>query len=60
MRIGFLIGSVATLQPTFAGNYLAWSAHRRGHEVSFVAADELSFLDDGSVFATTFRVRAGD
>ncbi len=60
MRIGFLIGNVATLQPTFAGNYLAWSAHRRGHEVSFVAADELSFLDDGSVFATTFRVRAGD
>ena len=60
MRIGFLIGELATLQPTFAGNYLAWSAHRRGHEVCFVTADDLSFLDDGSVFATTLRVRAGD
>jgi glutathione synthase len=60
MRIGFLIGGISTLQPTFAGNYLAWSAHRRGHEVCFVTADELSFLDDGSVFATTLRVRAGD
>ena len=60
MRIGFLIGGIATLQPTFAGNYLAWSAYRRGHEVCFVTADDLSFLDDGSVFATTLRVRAGD
>jgi len=60
MRIGFLIGSLSTLQPTFAGNYLAWSAHRRGHEVCFVTADELSFLDDGRVLATTLRVRAGD
>jgi glutathione synthase len=60
MRIGFLIGSLSSQQPTFAGIYLAWSAHRRGHEVCFVTPDELSFLDDGSVFATTLRVRAGD
>jgi glutathione synthase len=60
MRIGFLIGNLASQQPTFAGNYLAWSAHRRGHEVCFVSADDLSFLDDGSVFANTLRVRAGD
>jgi glutathione synthase len=60
MRIGFLIASLPTLQPTFAGIHLAWSAHSRGHEVCFVTADDLSFLDDGSVFATTVRVRAGD
>jgi glutathione synthase len=60
MRIGFLISGNSALQPTFAGIYLAWSAHRRGHEVCFVSADDLSFLDDGSVFATTLRVRAGD
>jgi glutathione synthase len=60
MRIGFVIGTLATQQPTFAGNYLAWSAHRRGHEVCFVAADDLSFLDDGSVLASTLRARAGD
>jgi glutathione synthase len=60
MRIGLLIGGLPSLQPTFAGVHLAWSAHRRGHEVSFVTADDLSFLDDGSVLATTLRVRAGD
>ena len=60
MRIGFLIAGLPSLQPTFAGVHLAWSAHRRGHEVCFVAADDLSFLDDGSVYATTLRVRAGD
>ena len=60
MRIGFLIGDLPSLQPTFAGVHLAWSAHRRGHEVCFVTADDLSFLDDGSVYATTLRVRAGD
>ena len=60
MRIGFLIGGLPALQPTFAGIHLAWSAHHRGHEVCFVTADDLSFLDDGSVFATTLRVRAGD
>jgi glutathione synthase len=60
VRIGFLIGGMSALQPTFAGIHLAWSAHNRGHEVCFVVADDLSFLDDGSVFATTLRVRAGD
>jgi glutathione synthase len=60
MRIGFLAGPIPTLQPTFAGIHLAWAAHRRGHEVRFVTPDDLSFLDDGSVFATTLRVRAGD
>jgi glutathione synthase len=60
MRIGFLFGGLSSLQPTFAGVYLAWAAHRRGHEACFVAAEDLSFLDDGSVLATTLRVRAGD
>jgi len=60
MRIGFLIGSLAAVQPTFGGVHLAWAAYRRGHEVCFVTADDLSFLDDGSIFATTLRVRAGD
>ena len=60
MRIGFLISDGSSLQPTFAGLHLAWSAHCRGHEVCFVTAEDLSFLDDGSVFATTLRARAGD
>lgn len=60
MRIAFVIGNPAAQQPSFAGIHLAWSAHGRGHEVRFVAADDLSFLDDGSIYASTLRVRAGD
>jgi glutathione synthase len=60
MRIGFLIRDLPSLQPSFAGVHLAWSAQRRGHDVSFVCAEDLTFLDDGSVIATTLRVRAGD
>lgn len=60
MRIGFLVGPLGTIQPTFAGIHLAWAAHRRGHEVRFVTPDDLSFLDDGTVYATTLRVRAGN
>jgi glutathione synthase len=60
MRIGFLIAGLPALQPTFGAVHLAWAAQRRGHEVRFVTAEDLSFLDDGSVFATTVRVRAGD
>jgi glutathione synthase len=60
VRIGFLVGPVATLQPTFAAIHLARAAHHRGHQVRFVSPDDLSFLDDGTVFATTLRVPAGD
>jgi glutathione synthase len=60
MRIGFLVSTLAAQQPTFAGIHLAWAAHRRGHEVRFIAADDLSFLDDGSILAITVRARAGD
>ncbi len=60
MRFCFLVGDVSAQQPTFGSVHLAWAAHRRGHEVRFVSAGDLSFLDDNSVLATTVRVRAGD
>jgi len=60
MRIGFVIGNLTSQQPTFSGIHLAWAAHCRGHEVRFVSSEDLSFLDDGSVFASTLRVRTGD
>ena len=60
MRICFLVSDVRTQQATYGGIYLAWAAHRRGHDVRFVSVDDLSFLDDNSVLATTLRVRAGD
>src|SRR5215471_2424680 len=60
MRICFVVADVRDQQPTYAGVYLALAAHRRGHDVRFVSVDDLSFLDDNNVLATTARVRAGD
>src|SRR4051812_12748314 len=60
MRICFVVADVRDQQPNYAGVYLALSAHRRGHDVRFVSVDDLSFLDDNNVLATTTRVRAGD
>ena len=45
---------------TTPGSTWRWPAHRRGHDVRFVSVDDLSFLDDNNVLATTTRVRAGD
>lgn len=60
MRICFVVAEVRAQQATFTGIYLAWAAHRRGHEVRFVSVDDLSFLDDNNILAQTTRVRAGD
>ncbi|MES1157747.1 MAG: hypothetical protein ABUL67_01485, partial [Haliangium ochraceum] len=60
MRICFVVADVRAQQPTFSGIYLALAAHRSGHEVRFVSVDDLSFLDDNNILATTTRVRAGD
>jgi glutathione synthase len=60
MRICFVVAEVRAQQATFSGIYLALAAHRRGHEVRFVSVDDLSFLDDNNILATTTRVRAGD
>src|SRR3954469_23532278 len=60
MRICFVVAEVRAQQATFTGIYLAWAAHRRGHDVRFVSVDDLSFLDDNNILAQTTRVRAGD
>ena len=60
MRICFVVADVRAQLPTFAGIYLAHAAHRRGAEVRFVSVDDLSFLDNNTILATTRRVRHGD
>lgn len=60
MRVCFLVGDIKSQQTTYGGISLALAAHRRGHDVRFVAADELSFLNDNNVLALTTRVRAGE
>lgn len=60
MHVCLLVADVKTLKPRYGGVYLAWAAHRRGHQVHFVSVDDLSYLDDNSVLGMTVRVRAGD
>jgi glutathione synthase len=60
MRICFVVADVRAQQPTYAGIYLALAAHRRGVDVRFVSVDDLSFLDDNTILATTRRVRHGE
>jgi glutathione synthase len=60
MRVCFLVRDVKAQKPGYGTVHLAWAAQRRGHDVRFVSVDDLSFLDDNSVLATTTRVRAGD
>ena len=60
MHICVLVGDVKALKPRFGSVHLAWSAHRRGHDVHFVSADDLSYLNDNSILGTTTRARAGD
>ncbi|MES1206124.1 MAG: hypothetical protein ABUS79_09330 [Pseudomonadota bacterium] len=60
MRICFVVADVRAQQPTFAGIYLAHAAYRRGIDVRFVSVDDLSFLDDNTILATTRRARHGD
>ncbi len=60
MHICVLVGDVKALKPRFGSVHLAWAAHRRGHDVHFVSADDLSYLNDNSILGTTTRARAGD
>jgi len=60
MRICFVVADVKDQQPTFTVTYLALAAHKRGHDVRFASVEDLSFLDDNNVLATTTRVRAGE
>ncbi len=60
MRICFVVADVRAQLPTYAGIYLALAAHRRGADVRFVSVDDLSFLDNNTILATTRRVRHGD
>jgi len=59
MRLCFVVADARAQHPSFTGIYLAHAAQARGHAVSFVSVDDLSFLDDNNVLATTRRVRHG-
>jgi glutathione synthase len=56
----FLVADVDALKATFGGVHLGWAAQRRGHDVRFVSAGDVSLLDDNTALASTRRARAGD
>jgi glutathione synthase len=56
MRVCFVVNGVRTQRPTYTTAHLAFSAHRRGHEVAMVSVDELSHTDDNAVFGKLARV----
>jgi glutathione synthase len=51
MRIAFVVADVAQQSPTFGTLYLARAALRRGHDVSFIGVDDLTFAPDNRVLA---------
>jgi glutathione synthase len=55
MRIGFVVNSIATEQPTYTTTRLAMGAANRGHETWLIGVDDFSHQPDGAVAA---RARA--
>ncbi|HXI57339.1 MAG TPA: hypothetical protein VNO55_14830 [Polyangia bacterium] len=49
MRLCFVVNNVRTQRPTYTTLHLAFSAHRRGHDVAFVSVDALSQGDTADV-----------
>lgn len=56
MRIAFYVNALPTEEPSYTTTLLAHQAHRRGHEVFYVAVDDLSYRKDGSLAARTWGV----
>ncbi|MGE0432310.1 MAG: hypothetical protein AB7K09_11635 [Planctomycetota bacterium] len=58
LRIGFLVGNPTAQLASFATVLLAFEAHRRGHDVSLVGADDLTVSPDGRISARLHRAPA--
>lgn len=59
MRVCFIVNNVKTQRFTYTTAQLAFSAHRRGHEVALVSVDALSHGNDGVVVGDLTRPRPG-
>jgi glutathione synthase len=59
MRLCFVVNNVRTQRPTYTTLHLAFSAHRRGHDVAFVSVDALSQGDTADVIGDIVRPKAG-
>ena len=54
-RIGFLVGNPSAQLGSFATILLAYEAHRRGHDVTLIGADDLTVDPEGRVRAAVRR-----
>jgi glutathione synthase len=59
MRLAFLVNRIETEEDNYTTTGLAYEAHRRGHEVWYIAAEDLIYDHDDSVRAHG-RAAAGD
>lgn len=55
MRLAFVVADPRAQRPNFGTAHIAAAALRRGHDVAFVGADDLTLAPDDTVIATTLR-----
>jgi glutathione synthase len=56
VNIAFLVNGVGTELPAYTTSRLALEAHRRGHAVRYVGAEDLGVRPDGALFGWAARV----
>lgn len=58
MKIAFVVADPISQRPSFTTTHLAHAAHRRGHEVGYVGADDLTLAPDNQVTGVVRRLEA--
>ncbi|QEC53710.1 glutathione synthase [Anseongella ginsenosidimutans] len=56
MKIGFIVNQVKKEDPNFTTTGLAWTAHKRGHEVYYMGVGDLAYYSDEQVGAHARKV----
>ncbi|HVZ72581.1 MAG TPA: glutathione synthase [Polyangia bacterium] len=59
MRVCFVVNNVRTQKPTYTTLHLAFSAHRRGHDVAFASVDAFSQAEGPEILADVARAKPG-
>lgn len=60
MRIAFIVNNPRSQRPTYTTAHLALAAHRAGHEVVWIAVDDLTLLPGDRVLGAGVRVPPGE
>lgn len=60
MKLGIVVNDIATETPGYTSTHLAFEAHRRGHEVSYIGLQDFSLGVDEQVHAQARRAPTGN